>query len=40
LLAVKALGVALHHYDFDVVDEEPKITFLPEFLTLCGVSST
>lgn len=36
--AVKALGVALHHYDFEAHDEEPKITFLPDFLTLCGVS--
>ena len=36
--AVKALGVALHHYDFEDDGEEPNITFLPDFLTLCGVS--
>ncbi len=36
--AVKALGIALHHYEFEAEGDEPKITFLPEFLTLCGVS--
>ena len=36
--AVEALGVALHHYDFQERDELPDITFDPEFLALCGLS--
>lgn len=35
--AVKALGVALHHYEFRETTDEPEITFSPDFLALCGV---
>lgn len=36
--AVKALGVALHHYDFREGPTKPEINFSPEFLALCGVT--
>ncbi|WP_312733835.1 hypothetical protein [Brevundimonas sp.] len=36
--AVEALGIALHHYVFEIENEQPKITFSPKFLALCGIS--
>ena len=36
--AIKALGVALHHYDIQESGEVPVITFDPEFLALCGLA--